>query len=159
VALNVVGLAVIVFFGVFARMQDARHDAYANRGARENLQRNLELLSGVLRDADISTLDGFDQRGLSSGFSFRRRDRAGYPGPREFLRWAPSEESAPGIRAPGRIVHVQDGLESVVAEHVPAGAFLASLDAGMLVLQLSTYGVYEDRTQLARGSTAVLLRP
>ena len=158
-ALNIAGLAAIAFFGIFSRMQDARFDAYANRGAREDLERDLEVLAGVLRDVDVTTLDGFDRQGLSSSFSFRRIDAAGYPGPREFLRWAPSPQGAPGIRVPGHIVHVTDGLESVVADRVPAGAFLVSLDSGMLVVQLSTYSVYEDRTQLARGSTSILLRP
>jgi hypothetical protein len=158
-AINIAGLAAIAFFGVFMRMQDARWDAYANRAAREDLQRDLEVLGSVLRDADLSTLDGFDRRGLSSNFSFRRVGASGYPGPREYLRWVPSPHDAPGIRVPGRIVHVHGNLESVVAERVPAGAFLVSLEEGMLVVQLSTYSVYEDRTQMARGSTSVLLRP
>lgn len=158
--INIVGLAVIAFLGVFSSMQDARYDAYANQGAKEALRNNLAAIAHVLRNADMSTLDGFDDMGRSSSLNFR--SNAFDDGEADLrktarLEWRPARDTAPGIKAPGEVVHVRDGLVHVVAKRVPEGTFIVSWDASMLVVELSTYDTYEDRTQLVRGSTSVLI--
>ncbi|MDJ0522306.1 MAG: type II secretion system protein [Planctomycetota bacterium] len=162
VAVNVLGMAALLIGGLFASMEDARHRAQARQVARGDLQRNLEALATVLRRADLRTLDGFDSAGRSARPLFARatieRDGTRTVGPREELRWSAVSADVPGVASPGRIVHVREGAEQILAENVPGGQFTVRWDGGMLVVELATYHVVGDHAQVVRGSTAVLVR-
>ncbi len=167
VTLNVVALGVLLVTGLFTSMETARHRAHARQIARKTLQTNLEALARVLRPADLRTLDGFDRAGRSERPLFSRGlvtdsiealDSEALDGTSEELRWVAAEEQVPGVAAPGRVVHIRDGVERTVAEGVPGGTFSVHWDEGMLVVELATYHTFEDETQVVRGSTSVLVR-
>lgn len=162
VGLSIIALALVVFGGVFTSTETLVRDGRAKHRAEETLRRNLEALANVLRDADRATLDGFDATGKSLNPVFAKVvgvDEVGVVhGPDEELRWSASPGTVPGVAAPGKVVHVRNGIERVVAERVPAGAFSVTWQAGTLVLEVSAYHVVNNHTELVRGRTAIAVR-
>lgn len=162
VAINLVAIALTVFGGIFASSDSLVRETRARHRAEENLRRNLESLANVLRAADKTTLDGFDAQGMSTNLFFARVtgvDEIGPTyGPGEELRWVASMSPVPGVPSPGRVVHVSDGVERIVADRVPQGSFSAWLEGGALVVQVRTYYAVDNQIAEVKGSTAVALR-
>lgn len=162
VALNLTAIALTVFGGVFSSSESLVRETRARHRAEETLRRNLEALANVLRAADISTLDGFDENGTSTNLFFARVTGVDEIGPTygagEELRWQASPTPVSGVPEPGRVVHVKDGVETLVADRVPKGAFTAWLEGNALVVEVKTYYAVDNHVAEVTGSTAVALR-
>ena len=162
ISINIVAIGLLAFGSVFSSTEALVRDGRAKHRAEETLRRNLEAVVNVLRDADADTLEGFDAYGRSANPTFARvtgADRVGrLYGPLEELRWSASAVSVPGVAAPGRVVHVSNGVERLLADRVPAGAFSVHWDEGTLVVELATYHVVNNHLELVRGRTGVAVR-
>ena len=162
VSINIVAIAILAFGSVFSSTETLVRDGRTKHRAEETLRRNLEAVVNVLRDAEADTLDGFDAYGRSANPTFSRvtgADRIGrLYGPLEELRWSASAVDVPGVAAPGRLMHVSNGVERLIADRVPAGAFSVYWDDGTLVVELSTYHVINNHLELVRGRTGIAVR-
>ena len=162
VGTSILALATLAFTNVFISTEDLVRDGRTKHRAEENLRRNLEAIANVLRDIEADSIDGFDEAGRSTNPSFARvtgADRLGRTyGPAEELRWSPSTGHVPGVESPGRIVHVQDGLERLIADRVPEGSFSVFWDSGALVVEIATYYVVDNHLELVQGRTGVAVR-
>ncbi len=162
VGVNIVAMALVVFGGVFSSTETLVRDGRAKHRAEEELRRNLEALANVLRGADVETLDGFDATGRSANPTFAKvtgADEIGRTyGPSEELRWSASAGAIPGVNAPGKVVLVRNGVEQVIADRVPGGAFSVRWEEGTLIVEVSTYHVINNHTELVRGRTAIAVR-
>ena len=138
-------------------------DSRVRHRAEERLRRNVEAVANVLRGADIDTVSGFDATGRAIDTVYFARlhtvDRDGpiYVGA-ESIEWRADATPVDGVANPGRLVHVLDGVESVLATRVPEGGFETRFDDGALVIRLQTYYSSEGRAEVAQGETAVSLR-
>lgn len=162
VGLSLMALALVVFGGVFTSTETLVRDGRAKHRAEEMLRRNLEALANVLRDADAETLSGFDGTGKSLSPVFAKVtgvDEVGVVyGPNEQLRWSASPGSVPGVSSPGKVVLATNGTERVIADRVPAGAFFVQWNEGTLIVEVSTYHVVDNHTEIVRGRTAIAVR-
>lgn len=162
VGMSLIAMSLLAFGNVFSSTETLVRDGRARHRAEESLRRNLEAIANVLRDVEAETFSGFDAYGRSGNPSFARvtgADRTGLLyGPLEELRWSASAGTVPGVDAPGRIVHVAGGIERLIADRVPAGAFSVFWDEGALVVELATYYVVDNHLELVRGRTGVAVR-
>jgi Tfp pilus assembly protein PilX len=162
IGISIIALLALTFSRVFNSSERLATETRTRHRAEESLRRNLEALANVLRDADVGTLDGFDSDGESTNPSFARITNVDATGPVyspvEELRWTSSSASVPGVVAPGRVVHVRNGTERLVANNVPSGGFSVVRQAGALVLRVQTYYAVNGHLEWAQGTTAVALR-
>ena len=135
----------------------------AEMHAHEELRKNLESVANVFRTADIETLDGFDANGIATAPTFARvvgadEDGRIYDGS-ERLLWVSVPDDVCGIEHPGVVVHRKGGKDEVVARHVPLGGFRMELEAGTVVIRMSSYYLTSS-SKLAQVSaeTSVALR-
>ena len=118
-------------------------ESRAELHAHEELRKNLESVANVVRTVDIETLDGFDANGIATEPSFARvvgadEDGRIYDGSEQLL-WISVPDDVDGVQHPGVVVHRKDGEDQVVARHVPLGGFRMELEAGTLVIRMSSY--------------------
>jgi len=162
IGVSIIALAMLAFTNVFSSTETLVRDGRAKHRAEETLRRNLEALANVLRDADKDTLGNFDANGRSANPSFSKvtsvDDVGPVYGPLEEIHWSATSGAVPGVASPGKVVRVVNGVESVLADRVPAGTFLVHWEQGTLVVEVSTYHVVNDHTELVRGRTAVAVR-
>ena len=138
-------------------------ESRAELHAHEELRKNLESVANVVRTVDIDTLDGFDDNGIASAPSFSRvvgADVEGrvYAGSEQLL-WLSIPDDVDGVQHPGVVVHRKGGTDRVIARHVPLGGFRCELEAGTLVIRMSSYYLTSSK-KLAQVSaeTSVALR-
>jgi hypothetical protein len=162
VGMSLIAMALLAFGNVFSSTETLVRDGRAQHRADESLRRNLEAIANVLRDVEKETLAGFDAYGRSSNPSFARvvgADRVGLLyGPSEELRWTASTGSVPGVETPGRVVHVVDGVERLVADRVPGGTFSVFWEEDTLVVEVTTYYVVDNHVEFVRGRTGLAIR-
>lgn len=162
IAMSLVALAMLAFGSVFSSSETLVRDTRAKHRAEESLRRSLEALANVVRDADQGTLDGFDAQGVSANPYFARVtgvDAIGKTyGPLEELRWSAAVQPVEGVASPGRILHVRNGLTTLVADNVPSDGFSVRREGKSLVVAVKTYYVVDGHLELAEGTTAVALR-
>jgi hypothetical protein len=160
-AIMAIGFA--AFGQVFGSSDGLVDGSRSHLRAHEDLRRNLEAVANALRGADIDTLGGFDPDGRATVPTFQRVTGADALGrtydPVEELRWEGVDRKVNGIESPGRVVRIQDGVETLVADRVPKDGFAVTLEGNTLVVQLSTYASTADRRIVTvTGSTAISLR-
>lgn len=138
-------------------------DSRAEMHAHEELRKNLESVANVIRTADIETLGGFDGNGLATEPTFARVIGADVEGRlyagTEKLLWVSVPDDVDGVAHPGVVVHRKGGSDKVVARHVPLGGFRMELEAGTVVIRMSSYYLTSSK-KLAQvtAETSVALR-
>lgn len=162
-----ISLAILIVGGVGALLTSSTRQVAANRvrmRAAVEQRRNLEAIANVLRDADITTLTGFDAQWKSYAPSFSQVLGAG-PSARTLgevlrLEWRPDTEVVDGVAAPGAVwlVDVAGGAERI-APRVPQNGFWVRQEGGTLIINISTYCTGEAReVAIVSNQTAVTLR-
>ena len=138
-------------------------ESRAELHAHEELRKNLESVANVIRTVDIETLDGFDSNDIATAPTFARvvgadQDGRLYDGGEQLL-WVAVPDEVRGVPRPGVIVHRKGGTDQVVARHVPLGGFQLELEAGTVVIRMSSYYLTSS-SKLAQVSaeTSVALR-
>lgn len=121
-------------------------------------------ISRELRNADITTLAGFDGAGVATQPRFRcvtgMESGVVAHGPECELRFEPSPRSVPGVGAVGSVVLASTGLPTrVVARQVVAGTFQVRQEGRNLVIRLRIYeGPNPQNMATLQGETVVSLR-
>jgi len=162
IVVGITALFLATFSDVFSTSDELAHLSRVNHRAQEELRRNLEAVANVLRGAELDSIEGFDEDGTATNPTFGRVvgvDAVGriYDGAEE-LRWVATSEKVNGVTSPGEILHIRDGVKTVVARKVPKDGFRLSVEAGTLAVWLQTYYTAEHETQVVAGETAVSLR-
>jgi hypothetical protein len=129
----------------------------------EEHRRNLDAVGNVFRAAALSTLSGFDANNNSTAPVWQCVTGIDVNGvlldaPHQ-LTWRASAEKVFGVASPGELVVTQGAAKTVVARHVPAGGFRATLLGNTLRITLTTFsaGVNHQLSQLT-GDTSLTLR-
>ena len=158
----ILSIALLTFLDVFSSSTRLTRDTRAKHRAEETLRRNLESVANLVREADAGTVDGFDAAGVSTNPTFARVEGADENGriysATEQLKWKASSSEVPGVSAPGRVVHVRDGSETLIADRVPSGGFSVWFDGDALVVKVRTYYAVDGHLEMATGTTSVALR-
>ena len=151
--------ALTVFESSDSMVQDAR----VRLRAEAQHRRDLQALTNYLREADISTLAGFDLDGIAVEPSIARVTGADLwdrtYGPTETLRWVAYEQAVDGLGNGGEIQAVTAGGSEVLCDRVLQNGFNIEQQGRNLVLNLTTYyRTDRGRVTTVTGSTVVALR-
>lgn len=158
---GIIPLFLFAFAGVFASSGALADDARLRLRAQEDLRRNLESITNVLRECDSATLDNFVNDKTENPY-FQRvtgadawgRVHAG----EEEIRWIPYTTGPEGVASPGYLAHVQAGVPVILADRVPGGSFTVVREGLALRVTLETWYSVENTLVVAQGSTEVTLR-
>ncbi len=126
-------------------------------------RRNLTYVASVLRGVSGSTLEGFDEEGISTAPLFQRvtgvdlRDRELTEPQR--VEWRASSRPVSGVESPGALWLVDGSNEEILADRVPQGGFQVRREGNVLAIRLTTYYA-RSTSHVARvtSETAVSLR-
>jgi prepilin-type N-terminal cleavage/methylation domain-containing protein len=171
-----------IMFGALVQTLGASTRLYGTSRAalnsNDDVHRSLDRLCGLLRGAMMTTMapvpaivesdgvtgitvdDWRNQWATELTFQLPSDSQSVYlPGPEQTLRWRATAPVS-GISSPGEVVHVMQGVTTVVAPRVPAGTFrIRRMGESSLEIQLSAYSSTAQRTTAtATASASVLVR-
>jgi hypothetical protein len=129
----------------------------------EEHRRNLDSVANAFRGAALSTLAGFDANGNSTAPTWQCVTGIDANGlmldETHEISWRADAEKVFGVDRPGELVLVQGAAHAVVARHVPAGGFHATLLGNTLRITLTTFSAGSNhQLSLLTGDTSLTLR-
>ncbi len=162
IAIAVLATSLAAFGRVFTGTQNLAYDSRARIRAQEEHRRSLEALADAVRGASVTSFTGFAVDGTSSNPTYQRV--TGLSGSTrvlespEQLQWV-AVANIDDVSGPGRVMRIQNGVARVLADRVPFGGFVVTLQGNVLRIRLTTtYSTSQRKVASVTAEIAVSVR-
>lgn len=160
VVISIFGIVMSALSTVFTRNHELVRDTRALQQVEAVHRNNLEALTRVFRNVDLTTLANLDGEGESTNPGFSRVTGADLDdvtySENESLIWLPTPIPVNGVVDPGAVYLVTGGRRLLVASRVPKGGFRVRQEGRSIAVSLTSYYVTSAGRVSTRSTESVI---